>query len=141
MIIHFIAANPHAAALQISTQSTLLRFLIPSAAMMLIGLRRIWPWRRKNQALDSDNQALASLSAMSETIAAISADPSELAEIAYQETTRMLDTDFFQLGLLEGDGLRMLIQVRDGKRLEARSYALQPKDKGIIGWVRDRGFR
>jgi serine phosphatase RsbU (regulator of sigma subunit)/GAF domain-containing protein len=139
MIIHSIAADPHTTALRIITQSALLRFLIPSAVMMLVGLRRFLPWRRKNQVLDSDNQALASLSAMSETIAAISADPLELAEIAYQETTRMLDTDFFQLGLLEGDGLRMLIQVRDGKRLEACSYPLQPNDKSIIGRVRDRG--
>ena len=131
---HLLAGAPHNAAL-----GELLRFLIPFTMILLLGLMRLLPWRRKQRSVGPDDQALASLAEMSETIAAVAAAPSDLAEIAYQETTRMMDTDFFQLGLFEGEGLRMLIQVRDGKHLEARSYEIQSKDTGVLGWVRDQG--
>ncbi len=132
---YLLAGAPFDAAL-----GALLRLLLPSLPMIvLLGLTRFFPWRRKRRSIEPDDLALASLAEMSETVAAVGADPSELAEIAYQETARLMDTDFFQLGLFEGDGLTMLIQVRDGKHLEARSYDIQPRDKGIIGRLRDQG--
>lgn len=141
MSIQSLAAVMLAGTLQSARQSAILRILeIVLIAIPFLGLLQFLPWRRKKRLqIEPDNQALASIAAMSDTIAAIPADPSELAEIAYQETTRMMDTDFFQLGLFEGDEIRMLIQVRDGKRLEARSYELTAQDTGLMTLVRDRG--
>lgn len=140
MSIPSLAANILAGALQAVGQSAVLHMLmIPLYTFPIMGLLRFLPWRRKKVRIEPDDQALASIAAMSDTIAGVPADPSELAEIAYQETTRMMDTDFFQLGLFEGDGLRMLIQVRDGKRLDARSFEIETRDEGIMSLVRDRG--
>jgi serine phosphatase RsbU (regulator of sigma subunit)/putative methionine-R-sulfoxide reductase with GAF domain len=114
----------------------LLHALFPLA---LLGLMRLMPWRRRKAPSDSDDPVLASLAEMSETIASVSSDPSDLAEIAFQEATRLMDTDFFQLGVIETDALRMLIQMRDGKRQEEQHIELLPASDGIVGWVQKHG--
>jgi serine phosphatase RsbU (regulator of sigma subunit)/GAF domain-containing protein len=66
-------------------------------------------------------------------------DPEELAEVAYEETARFLETDFFQLGVFEGNSYRTLVWIRDYERLDNQSFDLQQEGLGIVGWVRDTG--
>jgi len=63
----------------------------------------------------------------------------ELAEVAYLETARLLETDFFQLGVFEGSRYRPLIWVRDGNRLNNVTFDLEEGDGGIIGWIQQTG--
>ncbi len=105
--------------------------------ILLLGLNWLPPWRRKTTSSKPDSATLASLAEMGEAITSASSDPNDLAELAYQETARNLDTDFFQLGVFEGDNFRTLIQVRDGKRLENVRVPIHLTELNIIHQVRD----
>lgn len=84
-------------------------------------------------------EELSSLAEISDAMASSPADPEELAEIVFLETARLLETDFFQLGVFEEDSYRTLFLVRDGNRQENFVYALDPGREGIIGWVNRTG--
>jgi serine phosphatase RsbU (regulator of sigma subunit)/putative methionine-R-sulfoxide reductase with GAF domain len=66
-------------------------------------------------------------------------DLEELAELCYVETTRFLETDFFQLGLFEEDRYRTIICIREGKRVENREFLISPENEGIFGWIHRTG--
>ena len=68
-------------------------------------------------------------------IAAAAADPHELAETAYLEFARLLPTDFFQLGIFEGDQYETLIRIQDGDREPNQVYPIG-ETENLIGWVR-----
>jgi serine phosphatase RsbU (regulator of sigma subunit)/transcriptional regulator with GAF, ATPase, and Fis domain len=79
---------------------------------------------------------LEELGGIGRAIASAPPEPDELAEVAYQEAARLLATDFFQLGVFEGDTYRTLIWVRDGERQENQSFPLTHGEDGLVGWVR-----
>jgi len=84
----------------------------------------------------------ANLVGLSEVGAAIANTPldlEELAEVAYVETVRFLETDFFQLGLFENDRYRTIICIREGKRTENQEFMISSKDEGIFGWIHRTG--
>jgi serine phosphatase RsbU (regulator of sigma subunit) len=62
-------------------------------------------------------------------------DLEELAEVCYVETTRFLETDFFQLGLFEHNRYRTIICLREGKRVENHEFPISSEDEGIFGWI------
>jgi serine phosphatase RsbU (regulator of sigma subunit) len=66
-------------------------------------------------------------------------DLDDLAEVCYVETTRFIETDFFQLGLFEKDRYRTIIRLREGKRVENREYLISPDHEGILGWIQRTG--
>lgn len=63
-------------------------------------------------------------------------DPEELAEVAYEEAARFLETDFFQFGVFEGYSYRTLIWIRDYERQDNQVFDLRQESEGIVGWVR-----
>lgn len=82
---------------------------------------------------------LPSISALAEISAAIAhgpLNPEELAEVAYIESARLIETDFFQLGVFENQVYRTLIHIRDGDRQPNLHFELDPEHEGIVGWVR-----
>jgi serine phosphatase RsbU (regulator of sigma subunit) len=81
-------------------------------------------------------QILPELAKIGRAILNAPPEPQELAEVAYLETARLLETDFFQLGVFEGSYYRPLIWVRDGNRLNNVAYDLDEGDEGIMGWIR-----
>jgi serine phosphatase RsbU (regulator of sigma subunit)/GAF domain-containing protein len=86
-----------------------------------------------------DIQVLPELIKIGQAILNAPPEPQELAEVAYLETARLLETDFFQLGVFEGNRYRPLIWVRDGNRQDNVTFDLEEGDEGIIGWVRNNG--
>ena len=94
---------------------------------------------RSRRELIRRSSELSELAESGKAIAAVPLDPEELAEVAYQESARVLETDYFQLGVFEGDRYRTLIWVKDGERQENGDFASEPGQEGIIGWVRRNG--
>ena len=82
---------------------------------------------------------LRTLAALAQAIAGAPDDASEVAEAAYVHTARLLPTDFFQLGVFEGDAYRTLIWIRDGDRVHNREFALDGGREGLVGWIRRTG--
>jgi serine phosphatase RsbU (regulator of sigma subunit) len=85
---------------------------------------------------------VAELSELAEIGRAVGAAPleaEELAEVAYQEAARLLETDHFQLGVYEGDTYRTLIWVREGERQANQVFELAGDEEGLVGWVRRSG--
>jgi serine phosphatase RsbU (regulator of sigma subunit) len=66
-------------------------------------------------------------------------DLEELAEVCYVETTRFIETDFFQLGLFEDDRYRTILCLREGKRVENREFLISPENEEIHGWIHRTG--
>ncbi|NIS82131.1 MAG: SpoIIE family protein phosphatase [Anaerolineales bacterium] len=81
-------------------------------------------------------EELSSLHDVSTAIVSAPADPEELAEIAFLETARVLETDFFQLGVFEGDAYRTILLVRDGNRQANLEFELDPEHEDIFAWIR-----
>ena len=72
-------------------------------------------------------------------VAGATTDTAELAETAYLQAARLLDTDFFQLGLFHGNRYRTVIWIRDGNREPNDDFVLDDPAAGLIGWVRSNG--
>jgi len=82
---------------------------------------------------------LVDLNEVGTAIASTPLDMEELAEVAYVETARILETDFFQLGLFENDRYRTILCIREGKRAENREILISSEDEGIFGWIHRTG--
>jgi serine phosphatase RsbU (regulator of sigma subunit) len=82
-------------------------------------------------------QQLSRLGELSARLGQTHLDPEELAEVAYEEAARFLETDFFQLGVFEGSSYRTLIWIRDYERQDNQVFDLRQESEGIVGWVRD----
>ncbi|MCK4741024.1 MAG: hypothetical protein KAS80_01940, partial [Anaerolineales bacterium] len=65
---------------------------------------------------------LKTLAEVGRSITSAALDPQELAEVAFIEIARLMETDFFQLGVFEDDHYRTLIWVKDGSRQENLSF-------------------
>ncbi|MGB2895833.1 MAG: GAF domain-containing SpoIIE family protein phosphatase [Anaerolineales bacterium] len=82
---------------------------------------------------------LKTLAEVGRSIASAALNPQELAEVAFLEITRLMETDFFQLGVFEDDRYRTLIWVKDGSHQENLSFQIAPEQEGLIGWIRRTG--
>ena len=82
---------------------------------------------------------LKTLAEVGRSITSAALDPQELAEVAFIEIARLMETDFFQLGVFEDDHYRTLIWVKDGSRQENLSFQITPDQEGLIGWIRRTG--
>ncbi len=90
----------------------------------------------QSQAKQDSSSLLSQLADIGRAIGETSEDPQELAEVAFLEIARLMETDFFQIGLFEGETYRLLIHVRDGSRLPNASFPMASEDAGLVGWVR-----
>ena len=82
---------------------------------------------------------LKTLAEVGRSITSAALDPQELAEVAFIEIARLMETDFFQLGIFEDDHYRTLIWVKDGSRQENLSFQIAPDQEGLMGWIRRTG--
>jgi GAF domain-containing protein len=82
---------------------------------------------------------LKTLAEVGHSISSAAFDSQELAEVAFLEVARLMETDFFQLGVFEDDHYRTLIWVKDGNRQENLSFQISPDQEGLIGWIRRTG--
>ncbi|HMK09708.1 MAG TPA: SpoIIE family protein phosphatase [Anaerolineales bacterium] len=82
---------------------------------------------------------LRTLAALAQAVAGAPDDANEVAEAAYIHTARLLPSDFFQLGVFEGEAYRTLIWIRDGDRVHNREFTLANGREGLVGWIRRTG--
>ncbi|MEW6568272.1 MAG: GAF domain-containing SpoIIE family protein phosphatase [Chloroflexota bacterium] len=92
--------------------------------------------QRSRRELQARARELAELGEITKAVASAPLDPEEIAEVAYLEAARLLETDFFQLGLFEADRYRIVIWVRHGSRQPNRVFELGSQAPGIVAWVR-----
>ncbi|MBL8055084.1 MAG: GAF domain-containing protein, partial [Anaerolineales bacterium] len=113
-----------------------LYLLILALALMAAGyvLYRRWQSRRE---LVRRLAELSRLADLGRAILAAQLDSARLAELIYQHASQIVDANFFQLGLFEGDRYRMLIWVLDGQPRPPLTVQLPPDSPGIVGWLRD----
>ncbi len=114
-----------------STATALLALLVLLAAVGVVILLARLERRREAE--------LQTLAALAQAVFAASDDPAEIAEAAYVHTARLLSTDFFQLGMFQGDVYRTLIWVRDGSRVHNREFLLDAEHGGLVGYIRRTG--
>ncbi len=124
----------HAQLAPTTTQSVALAAaaLLPLALLAFLFVRRM----RSRRHLQAQAQELAELGEITKAVASAPLDPQEIAEVAYVEAARLLETDFFQLGLFEDQHYRTVIWVRDGARLPNRTFDLTGSSTGIVAWIR-----
>ena len=82
---------------------------------------------------------MALLADAAASIAGATSDTDELAEAAYLQAARLLDTDFFQLGLFHANRYRTVIWIRDGDRAPNKDFVIDDPAGGLVGWVRRTG--
>jgi len=114
-----------------SLVSLLLAAATLSAAVFLV--RRLQ--RERAERLEE----LEALRQIQEAIAGTPPDPAEIAETTYVMAARLLETDFFQLGVFDNGSYRTLIWIKDGDRQDNVSFPLAEDEQGIVGWVRRSG--
>ena len=117
-----------------------LAYMLLPAFVLLVGLT-VYAWlaTRKHRRLQREHEEqLSRLGELSARLGQTHFDPEELAEVAYEEAARFLETDFFQLGLFEEGSYRTLIWIRDYERQDNQAFDLRQESQGIVGWVRDR---
>lgn len=126
----FLLGPLHAAALL-----PLVELLILSLALLLALVVLIRRYRSRRELLARAGE-LSALAEIGRALAGAPLDPAEVAAVAFQESARILNTDFFQLGVFEGETYRTLIWVRDGEQLVNQTFELDPTEDGLVGWVR-----
>jgi sigma-B regulation protein RsbU (phosphoserine phosphatase) len=80
-------------------------------------------------------QELTALNQMGQAVLHAHLDVDAICELIYQQTSRIVDTSTFQLGLFEGDGYNLKVWYREGRRQTPARFPLGGRD-GIVGWVR-----
>ncbi len=116
-----------------------LAYILLPALILLVALAAYaWLVTRKHIRLEREHeQQLSRLGELSARLGQTHFDPEELAEVAYEEAARFLETDFFQLGVFEERSYRTLIWIRDYERQDNQVFDLRDESQGIVGWVRD----
>jgi len=78
------------------------------------------------------------LSGLAETGRAIveaQLDVDQLCELIYEQTSRIVDTSGFHLGLFDGDDLTLKVWIVAGQRRPPQTFKLAAGE-GIVGWMR-----
>ncbi|NIM94370.1 MAG: SpoIIE family protein phosphatase [Anaerolineales bacterium] len=88
------------------------------------------------QSLEVD---LSDLAEIGQVIANTPSDLDELAEVAYIEAARLLEMDYFEIGLFEDDLYRTILWVIDGKVMENIEHPIYEVDQAICGWIQHTG--
>ncbi len=108
-------------------------------AVLLLSLAALLRLYLSHRVLQHRAAELAGLADTGRAFAVAPLDLEELAEVAYQEAARLIETEFFQMGTFEGGDYQTLIWVRDGERLDDEVLASLPEQDGPIAWVRENG--
>jgi GAF domain-containing protein len=97
------------------------------------GVRRAELLAKANpQKKDDDLERLAGIG---RAILGVQLRLDALCEVVYQQSTRLVDTRNFQLGLYEDNDYTVKVWVRNGERLPAQRFPDRGSE-GLIGYVR-----
>lgn len=112
-------------------------FLLASASLIAASAAV----RRTGQRLQTQRRSVRELALLNEVSRAIirsEQDVTALCELIYRETSKIVDTSSFHLGLFEGSHFTLIIRVQDRIRLPPLTVDLAGDD-GLIGWMRQTG--
>jgi GAF domain-containing protein len=116
----------------------LIGFLVILLLIISVIAIRKWYSQIQPSGKSSSSDLLSLLSELGHSIGTTPPDLEELAESAFVESARLLEMDFFQVGLFENDRYRTLFWVRDGARVENQEFLLA-ENVGIYKWIRETG--
>lgn len=122
-------------------QITLLTVAIVAAAIgagtLALGLV-VGYWRgrhRGRQSMVAAGSDVDKLAGVGRAILSAQLRVDALCEVVYQESTRIVDTRNFQIGLFEEDAYHIYVWLRDGERLPPQQFP-NAANTGLIGHVR-----
>ncbi len=113
-----------------------------SAGLLVLGLVvGYWRGTQRGKLLaesrPGSGDELDKLAGVGRAILGVQLKLDALCEIVYQQSTRIVDTRNFQLGLFEGDTYVVKVWIRNGERLPAQEFPGSAAE-GLIGWVHKR---
>ncbi|MCX6031473.1 MAG: GAF domain-containing protein [Chloroflexi bacterium] len=83
----------------------------------------------------AEHAELATLAVIGRAILQAQLNLDQLCDLIYELAGRIVPTEIFQLGLLDGDQYQIKVWVRDGERQPPTTFTLA-EGEGIIGWMR-----
>ncbi|MBL1134206.1 MAG: GAF domain-containing protein [Chloroflexi bacterium] len=109
-----------------------------SGALLLIAGIAVGYWRGWNRATHNyeASHSLDALADVGQAILGAQLNLDALCEIVYQQSTRVIDTRDFQLGLIDGDDYEIKVWLKEAERLPTQIFK-NGASEGLIGWVRD----
>lgn len=110
---------------------TILAMLI-GASLLVIGLI-VGYWRGMKRV--TRNHSLDALAEVGQSILKAQLNLDALCEIVYQQSTRVIDTRNFQIGLFDGDDYIIKVWLKEAERQPAQVFK-QVAEEGLIGWVK-----
>ncbi|HEU5015016.1 MAG TPA: SpoIIE family protein phosphatase [Roseiflexaceae bacterium] len=117
-----------------------LDYFVLACAALLAGSLSV---RRASRRVQLQRRSVRELGLLNQTSRAINRaemDVEALCELIYRETSKIVDTSSFHLGLFapSGDTYTLVVRVQDRVRLPPLTVQL-PAGDGIIGWMRATG--
>ncbi len=100
-----------------------------------------WRGRKRGVSLASDERLspeLDVLTGVGNAILSVQLKVDALCEVIYQQSTRIVDTRNFQIGLFEEKDYEIKVWLRNAERQTAARFEGKA-DEGLIGWVRRTG--
>lgn len=83
-------------------------------------------------------QGLDALADVGQAILSAQLNLDALCEIVYQQSTRVIDTRNFQLGIFDGNDYIIKVWLKDAERLAPEVFKGGAKE-GLVGWVHEHG--
>ncbi len=111
--------------------------MLIGAGLLVLGLG-VGYWRGyRRQSLEShSSDSLDNLVNVGQAILSAQLNLDALCEIVYQQSTRVIDTRNFQLGLFDSDDYVIKVWLRDAERRPEHRFKGSGR-KGIVGWIRE----
>lgn len=100
-----------------------------------------WRGRQRGIALARDERPSPELDALAgfgNAILSVQLKVEALCEVVYQQSSRVVDTRNFQIGLFEERDYVIKVWLKDAERLPTQRF-VGKADEGIVGWVRQTG--
>lgn len=109
--------------------------MLIGASLLVVGLITGY-YRGLKRA--SREHGLDALADVGQAILSAQLNLDALCEIVYQQSTRVIDTRNFQLGIFDGNDYAIKVWLKDAERLVPQVFKGGAKE-GLIGWVREQG--
>lgn len=119
--------------------NTLLAMLL-GAALLVIGLVAGY-WRGLRRAVANQEDTLTrldDLTTVGQAILAAQLNLEALCEVIYQQSSRLVDTRNYQIGLFDDDDYLIKIWFKEGERQSPQRFEAAAKE-GLVGWIKEHG--
>lgn len=112
-------------------ETTTLLAMVIGAGLLVMGLA-VGYWRGLRRSVRE--HSLDALADVGQAILKAQLNLDALCEIVYQQSTRVIDTRNFQIGIIDGEDYVIKVWIKEAERLPPQSFK-QGAEEGLIGWV------